>query len=56
MNTAITPFRYWSTLKQACSGISDGGLQSPRSVEQKKIKEYGDAGGLDDLLLVLPKL
>lgn len=38
VRAAIMPFRYWRTLNQARSGISDGRLQSPRSVEQEKIE------------------
>ena len=42
---------------QACTVLSDARLSGARSTFAKiKAEEYGDAGGLDDLLLVLPEL
>ena len=42
---------------QACAALSDARLSGARTAFAEVIaKEYGDAGGLDDLLLVLPEL
>ena len=42
---------------QACTVFSDARLLGARTAFAKVMaKEYGDAGGLDDLLLVLPEL
>ena len=42
---------------QACTVLSDARLSGARTAFAKVMaKEYGDAGGLDDLLLVLPEL
>ena len=41
----------------ACTVLSDAQLSGARTAFAKVMaKEYGDAGGLDDLLLVLPEL
>ena len=41
----------------ACTVLSDARLSGARTAFAKVMtKEYGDAGGLDDLLLVLPEL
>lgn len=42
---------------QACTVLSNARLSGARTAFAKVMaKEYGDAGGLDDLLLVLPEL
>ena len=42
---------------QACTVLSDARLSGARTAFAKIMaKECGDAGGLDDLLLVLPEL
>lgn len=42
---------------QACAVLSNARLSGARTAFKKVMaKEYGDAGGLDDLLLVLPEL
>ena len=42
---------------QACTVLSDARLSGARTAfAEVMAKEYGDAGGLDDLLLVLPEL
>ena len=41
----------------ACTVLSDARLSGAHTAFAKVMaKEYGDAGGLDDLLLVLPEL
>ena len=42
---------------QACTVLSDARLSGAHTAfAEVMAKEYGDAGGLDDLLLVLPEL
>ena len=53
-HNAVQILKYAKSRRVPVYQMADCNLLVPLS--KKREKEYGDAGGLDDLLLVLPKL
>lgn len=53
-HNAVQILEYAKSRRVPVYQMADCNLLVPLS--KKRYKEYGDAGGLDDLLLVLPKL